>query len=520
VAAWHTSQIRRTARKVQLHPSALSAGWQRAAAAFGLREVELLSSSRVSGPVTTGVWRRAIIVPESLLSETSQELLSTAIGHEMAHIARCDFALNVLYELLSLPVSFHPATSVLRRGIDRTREMACDELVIARLLAPEAYAHSILSIAATMTMTRRPGYTLGVFDGDILEERIKQLLERRAPSLKRARVALVAGLSTMALCIAAASGWTLSARAQSAAQPQLKVAADAFAKSDFKAAAQHFRDAIQVDPSHLNARLHLANTLMRQFIAERRYGPDESKADPLLAEAEQQYREVLARDGRNMAALFGLASSYGRERKKEARELMLRAIENDPANKHAYYMAGVYDWSLAYQEIGHAREAAGMRPPYDSPSQAQIPDAGTRARLRTRVLPFIEDGFRMLQIAIDRDPDFSNAMAYMNLLCRAKSAVVDSAEESKGLIAQADQWVGKALAAKRREASSSKQMPAEINIDAPPPLAVQAPPPPPPPPPPPDKRQSTPPPPPPPPRKGEAEPPAPPPPPPPPPRRQ
>jgi Zn-dependent protease with chaperone function len=73
---------------------------------LGLRHVELLCSPGISGPVVAG---GAIILPERLFNETSEDVLSTAIGHEMAHIARRDFPGKVLYELLPCP--FTPSSS-------------------------------------------------------------------------------------------------------------------------------------------------------------------------------------------------------------------------------------------------------------------------------------------------------------------------------------------------------------------------------------------------------------------------
>ena len=177
--------------------TALDRVWTRCQEAFGLTGVELLVSPQVSGPVTAG---RAIILPESLLAEPSEDVLTTAIGHEMAHIARRDFACNLLYELLYLPIGFHPAAWLIRREIERTREMACDELVTHRLLDAGVYARSIMSIATGMMALPRPGYTLGVFDGDILEARIRRLVERPVANLKRARLLLATGLAALALC--------------------------------------------------------------------------------------------------------------------------------------------------------------------------------------------------------------------------------------------------------------------------------------------------------------------------------
>ena len=202
--------------------------------AFGVEAVELLFSAQLSGPVNAG---GAIILPESLLAETSEDVLTTAIGHEMAHIARRDFAWNLVYEVLLLPVSFHPAAWLIRRGIERTREMACDEMVAQQLMDARVYAESIVSMATAMTVLPRPGYTLGVFDGDILEERIRRLVARPAANLKRARLLLAGGLGALALCAILASGLSFTARAQGAAGDMIKQGQAAYARQDYKTAA-------------------------------------------------------------------------------------------------------------------------------------------------------------------------------------------------------------------------------------------------------------------------------------------
>src|SRR6266851_5039308 len=93
-ASIRTVQIRRTARTSAL-PKLLEGEWTRCQEGFGLNGVELLFSGHISGPVTAG---GAIILPETLLTEQSEDVLTTVIGHEMAHIARRDFACNFLYE--------------------------------------------------------------------------------------------------------------------------------------------------------------------------------------------------------------------------------------------------------------------------------------------------------------------------------------------------------------------------------------------------------------------------------------
>jgi tetratricopeptide (TPR) repeat protein len=441
--------------------------------AFGLTNVPLLVSAQVSGPVTAG---RAIILPESLLAEPSEDVLTTAIGHEMAHIARRDFGSNLFYELLQAPIGFHPAVWLMQRELERTREMACDELVTHRLMDAGVYARSIMSIASGMMALPRPGYTLGVFDGDILEARIRRLLERPVANLKRARLLLATGLAVLALCAVIASSLALTARAQSGANAVMKQAVASYNRGDFKEAAELFENAVKVEPANLKARLLLAHTLLRE------YAPGPGADQALASRARQQYLDVLALDAGNRQALQGLMLLDTNTRQfAEARAWALKAIQADATNKGAYYTLGFIDWATTYPDYASARQAAGMQPQ----DPGIIPDAGLRQKVRTQHGAQIEDGFRMLQIAIQLDPGYADAMAYMNLLYRIESGIADTPAQSADFTAKADSWVTKALEAKRQNARNPQPPSAALDVDGPAIVPIMAPPPPPPPPPPP-----------------------------------
>jgi len=241
LAGMRTARIRRAARRCGV-PRRVEDTWARCRRAFGLEQVELLASPTAPGPLMAGAWRRSVIVPDALLAETSQDVLTAAIGHELAHAKRHDFSVNLLCELLYIPIAFNPVAWILRRAVQRTREMACDEMVTAQLLDPGAYACSILSLAAAMARPEppcgNPGCSLGVFDGGGLEARIRGLLGRRAASLPRARLLLAAGLAALAICAVAASGLALSARAQNAALPMLTDASAAQLRAQWLARTQ------------------------------------------------------------------------------------------------------------------------------------------------------------------------------------------------------------------------------------------------------------------------------------------
>ncbi len=466
--AWiRTIQIQNAAQRPSV-PALVESVWSKCLRAFGLTGVELLFSQNVSGPLMAGAKRSTIILPETMLAET-EDVLTTAIGHEMAHIARHDFAFKIFYELLCLPVSFHPAAWVIQRGIERTREMACDELVTRQLMDPLVYARSMLSIAARMTASFSPGPALGVFDGDILEERIRRLVARPAAKLKRARLLLATGLSALAVCAIVASSLSFTARAQSGSQSEMKLAGEAYNQHDFEGAIRHFENAVKLDPANVNAKLFLAHALLHES---------------LMSRARGQYLGVLAFDPKNKVAIEGLiVVAMDAKRFDEAYGWALKLVQFDPKHPGTYYTAGMLDWAAVYPEYVRAKKAAGGKV-----EEYSIPDPDLRKKLRDEFMPRVDDGFKMLEIALQLDPNYADAMAYTNLLCRLKAGMLDSPAEAAGMISKADEWVHRALAAKRGN-GPAEPPPTQLNVDGPPPgpansrMALAPPPPPPPPPP-------------------------------------
>ena len=433
--------------------------WDRCRRAFGLGRAELRWSAAVDGPVAAG---RMVILPESM-ADAPPEILEAAIGHEAAHLARHDFAVGIACELFAIPVSFHPGASWLLRQLARSREEACDELVTERLLGRDAYARSLVRIAESLSGLASPGYTLGVADGVDLEERVRRLL---APRRRSARLTIAAAVAMLAVCVAIASGLAISARAQTPAQVEMRAAAAAYNSGRFNDAVARFEKAVELEPANLNARLFLAHTYLRQKATD---------------QATAQYREVLRRDARNATAAFAIVSLNGAKGRGESRSLMMEVVKADPKNKAAYYSLGVLAWADAYPVVMKANGGPGPD------MYRQIADPALRAKARAEALPAIEEGFRTLQIALAIDPGWSDPMAYLNLLARLRAAIVDDAAESARLIAQADEWVGKALKARKERPDQDKRTD-RIDVDGPPPLPIPSVlPPPPPPPPPPDK---------------------------------
>ena len=175
---------------------------------IGTASPKVLRSETLPVPVTIGLFHPVIILPEPLLREGNVELLTSAIGHEFIHVARRDYLLNFIYELLFVPISFHPAAALLRRRVKQTRELCCDELVAERILNAEVYARSLVRLASSAPPLRRLSVTttVGIADADILEARIMSLLKKPNLNTRWKKLLLVAVVLLLLVpCVAAAA---------------------------------------------------------------------------------------------------------------------------------------------------------------------------------------------------------------------------------------------------------------------------------------------------------------------------
>jgi TonB family protein len=175
----------------------------------------ILRSCDIPGPVTVGARRAVIVLPDSLLIPDARQELAAALAHELAHNFRRDCLWNLIQELFYLPFAFHPLARLLKRRLAETRELACDELAAQVLTAP-LYARSLVRMAHEISRfavpASRADYTLGVFDADILEERVMKLLDKKPrASTQLAKLSLMASAVLIAALALAATAFSLTA---------------------------------------------------------------------------------------------------------------------------------------------------------------------------------------------------------------------------------------------------------------------------------------------------------------------
>lgn len=154
------------------------AAWQatlaRLAAEFGIaRRVVLGVAAGLSGPVTAGWWRPVVLVPAALLTGMPAPLLEALLAHELAHVRRHDYVVNLLQSAIEILLFYHPAVWWLSHRIRVERELVADDLAANLLGEPRrlALALSELDLVRLSTPSLAPAA-----HGGHLMSRIKRLV--------------------------------------------------------------------------------------------------------------------------------------------------------------------------------------------------------------------------------------------------------------------------------------------------------------------------------------------------------
>lgn len=240
---------------------------------------------------------------------------------------------------------------------------------------------------------------------------------------------------------------------------QMNKGVQAYRNARYAEAVECFKKAVQLDPQNSNGKLYLATAYMTQYVP----GSDEPKNVEYANAARAEFQSVLKDNPNDRTALASLASLSYQEAQgipkpedkikklDESKDWYMKLIQADPQNKEAYYSLGVIDWLKWYPKLMSARAEMGMKPEDPGP----LKDKKVKAELKDQYSAMIDDGLNNLKKALSIDPNYDDAMAYMNLLIRERADLADTPEEYKAQVAEADQWVQKALETKKMKAAKA-----------------------------------------------------------------
>lgn len=146
------------------------------------RSVTLCTSDSLNVPAAIGFFNPAVVFPKWAMEELSVSELNSILLHELAHLARRDDWTNLTQKVARAIFFFHPAIWWIDSRLSLEREMACDDVVLARTANPRAYAECLVSLTEKGLLHR--GFALAQAAISRMRQttlRVTQILERNHP---------------------------------------------------------------------------------------------------------------------------------------------------------------------------------------------------------------------------------------------------------------------------------------------------------------------------------------------------
>jgi TonB family protein len=164
------------------------------------RPVQLLESFLADVPMVVGHIRPVILMPIGLLAGLPTNQIEAILLHELAHIRRADYVVNILERAVECLFFYHPAVWWISSVIRSERENCCDDIVVSTSGNAQEYAIALTAIEEHRWSERQPALAA---TGGNLTKRIHRLLYPKAANAVWAPFVAILILATTAAALAA-----------------------------------------------------------------------------------------------------------------------------------------------------------------------------------------------------------------------------------------------------------------------------------------------------------------------------
>jgi soluble lytic murein transglycosylase-like protein len=174
-----------------------------------------LLSEHVDTPVVLGWLRPVILLPLAALSSLPPAYLHGLLAHELGHVRRLDYLVNVLQSCVEALLFYHPAVHWVSRNMRTEREHCCDDIAIEATGEPLRYARALAEMETLRARLPEPALAA---NGGTLMLRIERILKQPATTQAEPRAVLTAScVLASALGLALAGIWACSGSPENAA---------------------------------------------------------------------------------------------------------------------------------------------------------------------------------------------------------------------------------------------------------------------------------------------------------------
>jgi len=180
------------------------------AARMGIKKpVHIWLSDIVTSPVTIGYIKPVVLLPIAAINQLSTQQIEAVLLHELAHIRRYDYFINLIIRFIQTLLYFNPFVKSLVKAVEIEREKSCDEMVIQFQYDPHGYATALLMLEKINYLPKPLAVAASGKKGDLLY-RIECLLgvqKKQAISFNK-----IAGLFAGLLCFIAVNAFFIASR--------------------------------------------------------------------------------------------------------------------------------------------------------------------------------------------------------------------------------------------------------------------------------------------------------------------
>ncbi len=193
-SCWHIHRLRK--QGTQEVPQDLVTRFVDLLDQVGIRRyVGIRYSSLIDTPMVIGALKPIVLLPMGLLSGLTMEQVECILIHELGHVRRWDYLLNMLQSIAEIVLFYHPATWWVTGIIRQERENCCDELVVHLKSNKVQYARALLSLEL---LRQQPTALAMASQGGDLASRIRRITGGPMPTKRRFHArGLLFGLITM-----------------------------------------------------------------------------------------------------------------------------------------------------------------------------------------------------------------------------------------------------------------------------------------------------------------------------------
>jgi|HubBroStandDraft_1064217.scaffolds.fasta_scaffold94204_1 tetratricopeptide (TPR) repeat protein len=241
---------------------------------------------------------------------------------------------------------------------------------------------------------------------------------------------------------------------QLTARGELNEGVKAYKAARYEEAITHFERATELDPGLLTAKTYLA-TALAQNVVPGLDTPENLKTAHRAIAVFEQVLEVSPQDVNSMKQVAGILFSI--KNFDDAKVWQKKVLAEDPGDSAAAYTIGVIDWAEAHQNVLIELKQAGLNDDGEGNVGAPRP---VMVAIKAQNSPLVAEAIEYLVQAVENQPNYDDAMAYLNLVYRRKADLDwDDEAARRDDLAKAKEWTRKAMETRKAKEEKNRPQP-------------------------------------------------------------